>query len=575
MRILKALAAAAIALSLLPAIPAASGNERRAGSTRTLPALTGVKTDALTRALASGELSEAEYALERAKSLFRLKSVRDRFGAVARPSGRDATLLLRDLALRVRDLSGDDRTAAEALLARPDDPQGEYYGEPYKEDAVITKVCSATRDLCLHYVAAGDGDNFNDVTPAFAASTLTELEVVWDKELTELDFRQPRGDISSDNNGGDDRTDVYLANIGEDGVYGYCNTDDPEIYRFNGRHNVSAYCVLDNDYSSVEFPNPDLTPLQNMQVTAAHEFFHAVQFAYDAYDDSWFLEGTAAWMEDEVYDEVNDNYQYLYSSPARKPGTSLDFTNNSNGFMYRYGAFYFWRYLSERFSDTPQQSDPSLIRRMWEWSDAAGTAPDQYSLQAASTVVGEEGTNMRQVYGDFAATAFIPETFFEEGQDYLDWLKAPSPGGGNWNAADGGRPKLSLNKALGVDSGAGSKTVELDHLSSAYLGFTHVPGTGDSFSLKLKVNGPDKSHGTTATAIVLNDDTTFEMTTLSLNKDGNGTLVVPFAESTVSRVILVASNASTKFACDKGTYYSCSGKPRYDDQEFFVKGSLI
>ena len=575
MRILKALAAAAVALSLLPAIPAASGSERRAPSTRTLPALTGVRSDALTRALDAGELSEAEYALERAKSIFRLKSVRDRFGAVARPGGRDATLILRDLALRIRSLSGDDRTAAEALLARPDDPQGEYYGEPYDDGATVTKVCSATRDLCLHYVATGAGDNFNAVTPAFATTTLTELEVVWDRELTDLDFRQPRGDISSDNNGGDDRTDVYLANIGSDGVYGYCNTDDPEIYRFNGRHNVSAYCVLDNDYSSDEFPNPNLTPTENMQVTAAHEFFHAVQFAYDAYDDSWFLEGTAAWVEDEVYDDVNDNYQYLYNSPARKPGTSVDFTNDGNAFMNRYGAFYFWRYLSERFSPTPQVSDPSVIRRMWELADAAGAAPDQYSLQAANTVIGEEDTNMRQVFGDFAATAFIPETFFEEGQAYLDWLKAPSPNGGNWNAADGGRPKLSLNKALGVDSGAGSKTVELDHLASAYFGFTHVPGTGDSFSLKLKVNGPAKSRGTTATAIVLNDDATFEMTTLSLNKEGNGTLVVPFAESTVSRVILVASNASTKFNCDENTYYSCNGKPKFDNQEFFIKGSLI
>ena len=344
---------------------------------------------------------------------------------------------------------------------------------------------------------------------------------------------------------------MYLANIGDDGVYGYCNTDDPEIFKFNGRHNVSAYCVLDNDYSLDEFPN--LSPLENMQVTAAHEFFHAVQFAYDAYDDSWFLEGTAAWVEDEVYDDVNDNYQYLYNSPARKPGTALDFTNNGGAFMNRYGAWYFWRYITERFSATPGQSDPSLIRRMWELADAAGTAPDQYSLQAASTVVGEEDSTMRQVFGDFAATAFVPETFFEEGQGYLDWLVNEA----SHNPGDGGRPKLSLNKALGVDSGAGSQTVELDHLSSAYFGFTHVPGTGEDFNLKLKVNGPDKSHGTTATAIVLNDDGSFEMTTLSLTKEGNGTLVLGFAESEVARVVLVASNASTKFKnCGSQTYYS-------------------
>ena len=46
-------------------------------------------------------------------------------------------------------------------------------------------------------------------------------------------------------------------------------------------------------------------------MTAAHEFFHAVQFAYDAADDQWFMESTATWMEDEIYDDVNDNLQYL------------------------------------------------------------------------------------------------------------------------------------------------------------------------------------------------------------------------------------------------------------------------
>ena len=49
-------------------------------------------------------------------------------------------------------------------------------------------------------------------------------------------------------------------------------------------------------------------------MTAAHEFFHAVQFAYNAFQDSWLLESTAAWVEDEAFDSVNDNYQYLRSS---------------------------------------------------------------------------------------------------------------------------------------------------------------------------------------------------------------------------------------------------------------------
>lgn len=69
--------------------------------------------DALTDALTEGELTEAEYTLERARSIFQLTRVRREFGDVLRPSPRDATLILRDLAARVDDLSGADRKAAE------------------------------------------------------------------------------------------------------------------------------------------------------------------------------------------------------------------------------------------------------------------------------------------------------------------------------------------------------------------------------------------------------------------------------------------------------------------------------
>ena len=46
----------------------------------------------------------------------------------------------------------------------------------------------------------------------------------------------------------------------------------------------SAYCVLDNDFSAAEFGYPD--PTLPLRVTAAHEFFHAIQFAYDLYEDA-------------------------------------------------------------------------------------------------------------------------------------------------------------------------------------------------------------------------------------------------------------------------------------------------
>jgi len=573
MRILRALAATAVALALLPAIPAASGAERSSGRSagRTLPALTRVPADALTKALNHGELTDAEYALERATSLFRLPSVRNRFGAVARPHGRDATLILRDLAMRAEYLSGDDRTAAEAILARPDDSIGEPYGQPYKEGATVEVICAnGDVKLCVHFVPTGGNDPFNRTDPAWAASTLAEMTNVWDQEITEMGFRPPRSDGTSKNDGGDDRTDIYLANIGSDGVYGYCSTDDPELYDLDGRYDLSAYCVLDNDYTEDAFQN--LTPLENMQVTAAHEFFHAVQFAYDFFEDAWFMEGTAAWVEDEVYDEVNDNYQYLDESPMTQPGTPLDRTNGSSLFMNRYGAWIFWRYLSEAFSDTPQTVDHDVIQSIWELADGASGGPNNYSLQAVKRFVVDQGTSFRGVMGGFAASAFAPETFFEEGAGYLDWLVT-----NGWNVGGGGRPPLSLNKTLSASTPSGRKAKRLDHLSSAYYAFGPAGSVSDSSMLRLKVKGPARRRGTTATALVHGTNGLITVhSVFSLNSDGDGNLTVPFGPSSVQRVVVVASNASTKFVdCGFRSYLSCGGRPKFDNQKFVVRGKLL
>ena len=95
-------------------------------------------------------------------------------------------------------------------------------------------------------------------------------------------------------------------------------------------------------------------------MTAAHEFFHAVQAAYDWFEDAWFMESTAAWMEDEVYTDINDNLQYLTSSPLRHPEVPLDFGNTDD--FYLYGAWIWWRFLSEYLGDTGSPTRRSFAR---------------------------------------------------------------------------------------------------------------------------------------------------------------------------------------------------------------------
>ena len=80
--------------------------------------------------------------------------------------------------------------------------------------------------------------------------------------------------------------------------------------------------VLNRDYSG--FPS---TPQASLDSTTAHEFNHSIQFGYGALaganvPDDVFVEGGATWMEDEVHDAADDNYNYLWPGFARAWATT-------------------------------------------------------------------------------------------------------------------------------------------------------------------------------------------------------------------------------------------------------------
>ena len=106
------------------------------------------------------------------------------------------------------------------------------------------------------------------------------------------------------------------------------------------------------------------TPIKNLRVTAAHEVFHAVQFAYDILEDLWILENTAVWMEDEVYGGINDNLQYLANSSLKHPVVPLDFGDS----LFQYGNYIFWKFATEKFGTR-------LVKQVWNKADGSPGLP--------------------------------------------------------------------------------------------------------------------------------------------------------------------------------------------------------
>ncbi len=528
-------------------------------SAKPLPALTPID-DALTRALERGSLDEATYALERARSVFDLKGVRERYGRVRTVGGRDATPILRDLVARIHLLSPAERRTARALLARPTDGASDPQDDGY---TVAEEPPLCTVNGCIHYVATtddapdpADTDPANGI-PDYVDAAALVFEEVWAAQVTDRGYRPPKSDETSVEDGGNELVDVYVAELGDQGLYGYCTTDDPNFvdpgttYRYG---DASAYCVVDNDYR--EFP-PSSRGLDGLRVTLAHEFFHAIQFAYDVLEDRWFMESTATWMEDELYDDIDDSLQYLSRSPLGMPHVPLDANNRPNV----YGAWIFPRFLVE------SSGDADLIRRVWTYADASPGGRDLYAIKAYAKVIGQVEVapdvqaRFRWAFADFGFYNDAPEVFYEEGAGY------PVP------------PYARRLVVTGSNRG-GDGVERLDHLTNAYVGFVPGRGVGTRARLAISVDGPPYRAGTEATVVVVFRSGKVKPTPLPVDRKGRAEITVPFRKGVVAAVDLVLTNASIRLRgmdcwVDPRWAYSCAGVPADDDLPFAYSATLL
>jgi hypothetical protein len=532
---------ALLALALLAALalPATA-----AASPRRLPALTPAPTDSLSRALARGRLTAAGYALARARQLFQPRLIAARFPGARRPDPHAATLILRDLAARAGQLPPRQRRQAHALLARLTDPSGDGLHPAYTVHQQ-QPLCDA--HLCVHWVATTDDapaptDANHDGVNDWVALTKRVFDHVWQVEVGDMNYRKPLSDQASVNNEGDGRLDVYVADLGADGLYGYCTTDDPHADPGSGYRyfDVSAYCVVDDDFARSQFTSGAYGAAA-LEVTAAHEFFHAVQFAYDWLDDTWLMEGSAAWMEDQVYDSVNDNRQYLRTSALTAPRMPLD----RNEPFWHYGAWIFWRFLSERLG-RGRHDYPGILRQVWSRAAGGPHDRDEYSLQATRNALEEHGLRFAPLFATFAAWNRAPARSYSEGRAYPAARDRASVAlGGRRLATRWGRTRL-------------------DHLTSTSYGYAPARGLPRGARLRVDVALPSRAAGGAAVLLVVGRQGGARVVPVRVSRRGRGSARVGFSRRAVRRVELVLANGSTRISgCYRqATPWSCSGVPR-------------
>jgi len=274
----------------------------------------------------------------------------------------------------------------------------------------------------FHYTTTGNNaisstDTNSNSIPDYIDVMSETFNTVAEYQLTTLGFSEPPGDgwyPTNNDNGGNGSYDVYIRNAGA-GVYGYVQPEDwannsgnNENSNANEVNAFTSYMVMRHNYNG--FPN---TLIENIQVTAAHEFFHAVQFGYDGFEESWIFEATSVQMEEMIYDDVNDCYQYM-SSWFNSPHQSLNLDSSNRW----YGSFIFFEYVNTHLS-------VGAIKAFWEKSITHDSYYGEYSIQTLDEAFQDSGSSFSSMLNGMSianrimsSSASISPYYYEEADSY-------------------------------------------------------------------------------------------------------------------------------------------------------------
>ena len=248
----------------------------------------------------------------------------------------------------------------------------------------------------FHYTTTGthavaNSDTNNNSIPDYIDYIVNVFTYVASTQLDSFSYSEPPSDSwypANEDNGGSNHYDIYIRNL-ESNVYGYVAPENfAQSGDFGDNENSSAtelnaltsYMALRNNYNG--FPG---SQEESIKVTAAHEFHHSIQSGYDGFEAQWLMEATAVAMEEQVYDEINDCYQYL-PSWFNEPHKSLDHQSD-----HWYGSFIYAQYIYEHLGGF------LTLRKIWQKSILNDSYYGDYSHRAISLALSSEGSSFSDV----------------------------------------------------------------------------------------------------------------------------------------------------------------------------------
>ncbi len=248
-----------------------------------------------------------------------------------------------------------------------------------------------------HAVYQADVDSNGDGVPDYVEDVAGILDSVYVHIIDTLGYDPPPTDGFYPS-GGDDKYDVYISNLGG-GIFGYTYPDEYAIDDTNYTR-ATSFIEIENDYQ--EMPAYKNRPLDAVRVTCAHEFFHAVQFGIDVTEAEpgpeesvrpYWMEMSAVWMEEEIYDDINDYYAYLPFF-FNYPRQSIQQFRSTVADFHPYASVVFPIYLSERFGR-------DIIKDIWLRCDENAGPDFLLTADRAIDSISEGSHNWASAFREF------------------------------------------------------------------------------------------------------------------------------------------------------------------------------
>jgi len=342
--------------------------------------------------LQAGQLSHEEYLAYRALSVYAPEKLPQQYAAAQATSLplKSATLLISELKANWQKLTAEYQRLLKPHIERPE---------------LDSALVSPSGKFRIHYKITGQGavdptDDDANGHPDYVDLVAEVFDHVYNYEVEDLEYTAPPADNGIDGA----EFDVYIVEL-YSRLYGQ-TTPENEVVGKPGTY--SSYIEIDNDYKNYPTSGAD-----GLRVTAAHEFFHAIHMGYKfTFDDEFwekdvfFYEISSTWMEDVVYDEINDYYFYMNSffNNINKPFDTYDGS-------YEYGNCLWNHMLTKKYGTV-------CIRRIWE------NMPQYSAIAAIDRVLASYQSNFTQeltsysIWNYFTGERADTVDFYSEGKHY-------------------------------------------------------------------------------------------------------------------------------------------------------------